>query len=214
MPRDASRNVPGDAPQDASRNVPRDAPRDLQGGRAAERSEGTCQGTRHGTCQGDEPRDASRNVPVRGRARRRATRAPRASWSLQGQRSLVNYAVSALRGPRSLVNYAASEPPGLPGASRGLLGHAGAPRSLKLCKTSVSLETSSNILRGGCAIRERARAKSTFHRLLCPGRGSGPCDLSRILRNTRCGGCAICERARTKSTCSNFFVSRSELRTS
>ena len=102
--------------------------------------------------------------------------------------------------PRPLVNYAASEPPGPPGASRSLLGHAGAPRSLKLCKTSVSLETSSNILRGGCAIRERARAKSTCYSCLCPGRSSGLRDLSRILRNTRCGGCAIRERARAKST--------------
>ena len=55
----------------------------------------------------------------------------------------------------------------------------------------------------GCAIRERARAKSTCYNLLCPGRGSGPRDLLTILRNTRCGGCAIRERARAKST---FFI--------
>ena len=103
----------------------------------------------------------------------------------------------------ALVNYAASEPQGLPGASRGLLGHAGAPRSLKLCKTSVSPETSSNILRGGCAIRERARKKSTCYRFSCPGRGSGPRDLSRILGYTRCGGCAVRERAREKLTFCN-----------
>ena len=79
--------------------------------------------------------------------------------------------------PRSLVNCARillPEPP----------GHPGAPRSLKFYKTSAGLETSSNFLRGGCAIRERARKKSTFSHFLCRGRGSRPRYLSRIMRKT------------------------------
>ena len=71
-----------------------------------------------------------------------------------------------------------------------------------------------DILEYSARIRERARAKSTFHSFLCPGRGSGPRYLARILRNTRCGGCAIRERARAKSTICCFVVSQSGLRTS